>query len=244
MNDWKIIKLEDCDSTNSYAKELRKQGLLEGRTAIMSGWQTKGRGQATNSWFSEKNQNLLCSICLKVSIPASEHFILNVFTSLTLIELLGKYDIKGSIKWPNDIYVDNQKIAGILIENSLMGAQITETIIGIGLNVNQQNFPDTIPNPVSMHQLKSRTFDLQEILTALLHILEKAFAQEEQPMRQQAFNSYLLNLYKLNTWSLYRTNDQNFEGRIIGVKPDGRLIIETDGGKLKLFEFGEISFLI
>ena len=144
-----IIWLESVDSTNDEAK--RHISDIDNLSVLSALEQTAGRGQRGNSWTSAPGENLMFSIVLKSpALMAEDHFALNEITALSVADFLSTYGIKAQIKWPNDIYVDEKKICGILIENSFRGKSISSSIIGIGLNINQRNFNVNLPNPTSM----------------------------------------------------------------------------------------------
>jgi BirA family biotin operon repressor/biotin-[acetyl-CoA-carboxylase] ligase len=242
MKDWEIIQLESCNSTNEYAKKLMSSDKTTDKTAIVTDFQEKGRGQSNNRWHSEKGKNLLCSLIYKTEIKAEKHFLLNIATSLTIIDTLKSLGIKAKIKWPNDIYINKDKAAGILIENSLVQDLISSSTIGIGLNVNQKKFPAWIPNPVSLSMIGNTQFEIQNILTLLIENFEKQIANIKKLAGSAVFNWYLDNMYQYKTWAVYQTNQHQFNGRILGVQPTGHLIVETDGGQILNFDFGDIRY--
>ena len=148
--DWEIVHITETDSTNQWVKSHRGDHPF----CVMADYQTAGRGCGTNRWESERGKNLLFSLLLHPKqIPASKQFHISMAISLSIIEALGQHVADLSIKWPNDIYWRNGKIAGILIENTLKGNIIKDSIIGVGLNVNQRHFISDAPNPVSMRQI-------------------------------------------------------------------------------------------
>lgn len=243
MKNWRIIHLNSCKSTNEYAKSLKPQGLLADKTAIMTDFQEKGRGQGKNRWHSEKKKNLLCSLSYSTEIKAEKHFLLNMATSLTIVDVLKSIHIHAKIKWPNDIYIHNKKVAGILIENSLIHDTISTSVVGIGLNVNQEKFPAWIPNPVSLYQVSNKYFEIKKLLNAITESFEKQIEIVKSRSDSLLFNGYLDNMYRYKTWEVYQTNNKSFTGRILGVQPTGLLIVETDGGQILNFDFGEIVYL-
>lgn len=243
MENWRFIAIEKCDSTNNLIKQLRKKGEIDNRSVIMAGFQENGRGQGKNAWHSEAFQNLLCSIYLKTQLDVDKHFFLNIVVSLAIHDLLSEYSIDSRIKWPNDIYVDNSKIAGILIENSLLNKQIVETVIGVGLNINQLYFPDWIPNPVSISKHTGKTHEINSVLERLTALLEKYYSDLVNGLDAELFHNYTNLLYKLNTWSIFESNGHTFNGQIHGIMPDGRLLLETEGGQIKHFLFGEVKYV-
>ncbi|MBN2486924.1 MAG: biotin--[acetyl-CoA-carboxylase] ligase [Bacteroidales bacterium] len=244
MNNWELIELENCESTNNLARQLKTEGKIADRTAIMSGFQSKGRGQGTNSWHSSANENLLCTLYIKTGLPVDRHFFLTIMVSLALSDTLKEIEIDSKIKWPNDIYAGNLKLAGILIENSLIGPTIADTIIGIGLNVNEKEFPRWLPNPVSIYQLTQKRFNVQLLLEKLTAHINNRFSELKNGHEEELFGSYTQKLFKLNTWSLFEAEGQAFNGQIHGVLPDGKLIVECQDGQLKKFLFGEVKYLL
>jgi BirA family biotin operon repressor/biotin-[acetyl-CoA-carboxylase] ligase len=244
MEKWNIISVESCESTNNLAKQLRQKGEIRDRSVILAGFQDNGRGQGTNIWHSEPEQNMLCSLYLKTSIEIDRHFFLNIIVSLAISDLLKEFKIQSKIKWPNDIYVENKKIAGILIENSLLNKHIVDTIIGIGLNVNQLAFPGWIPNPVSMANLTNRPIQIRELIVSLTSLIEDYYLELTNNRAEELFHRYVQLLYKFNTWSLFESNSHTFNGQIRGIMPDGKLLIETEGGQMKHFLFGEVKYVL
>lgn len=244
MKDWQIIKVGECLSTNSLMKQKKQESQLRDKTAIMTDFQSLGRGQGQNTWQSDSGKNLLISIYRCTKLKAEEHFMLTIIASLSISDTLKNYGIKASIKWPNDIYVDDRKIAGILIENSLMKDQINDTIIGVGLNINQQVFHETIPNPVSVAQIIQREIEITAIRNTFIENFDKLFKESENGQNEELFHLYIDKLYRLKEWSLFEFDGHNFTGQIRGVMPDGRLIIETESGQLKHFLFGEVKYVL
>jgi BirA family transcriptional regulator, biotin operon repressor / biotin---[acetyl-CoA-carboxylase] ligase len=171
-----ILFINNLPSTNTYAASLLRDNELAEGTVIYTNHQSSGRGQGGNKWESEDGKNLLISIVLFPSmiIPA-EQFHLSMAISLGICDFLDRYTSSVSIKWPNDIYVNNDKIAGILIENSIMGNLIEHTIAGIGINLNQKKFLSDAPNPVSLSNLTGKEYDLSECLIKLVSDLDKRY---------------------------------------------------------------------
>ena len=182
-SNWDIIWLDSVDSTNDEAK--RRISDLDNLSVLSTLSQTKGRGQGDHIWLSEPGSNLLFSIILKysssadavqshlLSVQAHDQIVISQITALSIVDLLAAHDIEAKIKWPNDIYVGDKKICGILIEHSVCGKWLTSSIIGIGLNVNQRNFDVNLPNPISMVLLSKdseENFDLKELLVEFMDI--------------------------------------------------------------------------
>jgi len=147
------------------------------------------------------------------------------------------------IKWPNDIYAGKEKIAGILVEHSIIGKRIERSILGIGLNINQEIFPDNIPNPVSLKQLIGCDLQLEEITDLLLHFLGRRLNQLEKGRDELIRNDYLKQLYRYKEFAPYRVKNNWFRARIVDVKRYGHLVLETEDDKKLEFGFKEIEFI-
>ena len=165
--DAEILWLECVDSTNSEAK--RRIAQLNNMSVVATKCQTAGRGQNGHTWFSESSQSLTFSLVLKnLRLKSSEQAVISVSTAQVIVDTLALYGLSARIKWPNDIYCDDKKICGILIENSLLGEHIKWSIIGIGLNVNNLNFPTDLPNPTSMAICAGTEFQIEEVLDQII----------------------------------------------------------------------------
>lgn len=230
-------------STNNVASDLlRKKELPEG-SVIYTDFQTAGKGQPGKKWESEAGKNLLLSVILyPLSVSPMEQFLLSITISLGLCDFIGKYCEGSKIKWPNDIYVKNDKIAGILIENTIIDDRIESSVAGIGLNINQSEFPDWIPNPVSLKLLTGREFDTGKCLKELLSDLDSRYKQLLYGDRKHMHNEYINSLYRFNEYQVFRTKEGNFTGRIIDISLSGLLRVEEKKGKTREFTFKEIEF--
>jgi BirA family biotin operon repressor/biotin-[acetyl-CoA-carboxylase] ligase len=239
-----IIFTENLPSTNSYATDiLREKEVTEG-TIIQTNFQSAGRGQMGNGWESEDGKNLLISIILfPEMINPADQFIISMSVSLGICDFLKRYIPVCSIKWPNDIYIGNDKIAGILIENSVMGEKIENSVVGIGLNINQTVFISDAPNPVSLKLLTENDYVLADILKLLAADLDKRYKQLLAEKSDVIRSDYISKLYRLNTWSSFLGPDGPFDGRILTVRDNGRLVIENKAGGQSEFSFKEIHFI-
>jgi BirA family biotin operon repressor/biotin-[acetyl-CoA-carboxylase] ligase len=243
------IYVKSLASTNSYASELLRQMSVSEGSLIYTFEQEKGRGQRGNSWESEPNKNVTLSLILHPSfLQPSEQFLLTKITSLAVADLMA--EILDStpalnrihIKWPNDIYVNDKKIAGILIENYLRENAIQTSIIGLGINVNQDVF-HTAPNAVSVFALTRKITDLQHCMERFCAYFEARYLQLKAGKLQKLDEDYLRYLYRLNEWNTYTTKaHQTFEGNIKGVSALGRLQVEVISGEVKEFDLKEIGF--
>lgn len=241
-----LIKLSAVDSTNNFLKNLmsKSEPLPEG-TVIMAEDQFAGRGQQQNTWQSEPGKNLTFSICLNpVFLQAQQQFFLNMAVSVALNDALQEYLGSGvSIKWPNDIYFGDQKLGGMLIENVLSGQTLKSSIIGIGLNVNQQNFPDELSGRAcSMNQILHKDVNLIALLAVICSHIESQYLKLRAQAPSSLKTDYLKRLYRYNEKGKYRCNGQVFEGKITDVKAQGMLLIESDG-KERAYQFKEVEFI-
>jgi BirA family biotin operon repressor/biotin-[acetyl-CoA-carboxylase] ligase len=240
-----LITIKQIDSTNNFLKNTlsNSKPLPEG-TVIMAESQYAGRGQQLNRWHSDDGKNLTFSILLKPSfLPLAQQFDLTRAVSLGIINafepLLGD---KLKIKWPNDIYYGDQKLGGILIENIVQGSQIKNSIIGIGLNINQEAFPLEVPNAVSLKQILHRDYDLKILLSEICKNIEVAYLNLKAGKLDVVRNTYLQRLYWLNEDRSFKTNGLSFRGTINNVKPNGLLVVHNGVEELE-FNLKEIQFL-
>jgi BirA family transcriptional regulator, biotin operon repressor / biotin---[acetyl-CoA-carboxylase] ligase len=241
----KIIFLENLTSTNSWAIEkLRDQSLQEG-TIIRTDHQSAGRGYSSNKWESEKGKNLLFSIILyPPQIKADRQFLLSMSVSLGICDCLDELTSDCKIKWPNDIYVNNDKIAGILIESAFMGEKLEHCVVGIGLNVNQTYFSPGIPNPVSLKILSGRDQNTDEILSRLATTIEKRYLCLVSGQTDKIAEEYVSRLYLLNEWASYRDDKATFHARLKGVNEEGKLKLERKNNEITEYGFKEVEFVI
>jgi len=243
--DFEVIHIEETDSTNHWLKENGEHGMV-----VVAGYQTAGRGCGSNSWESERGKNLTFSMLIHPEgIPANEQFHITEVTSVALCETLEHYIYnKVEIKWPNDIYVADKKICGILIENRLQGNVIKDSIIGIGLNVNQREFKSDAPHPVSLYQLMGRETDIEELLNWFLKAFDAAWNSKTTcfAYRERLFRKGREYVYKDKTTS--STNEAaesgSFTATLIDVEADGRLVLLDDTGLQRRYAFKEVEFVI
>jgi BirA family biotin operon repressor/biotin-[acetyl-CoA-carboxylase] ligase len=239
-----LIFIKDLPSTNTYAATLLKTSNPPDGTVIHTNFQLAGRGQKGNKWESEDGNNLLLSIILYPSfVEPTSQFIISMALSLGIFDFLVQYNSECRIKWPNDIYVNDDKIAGLLIENSVMGNNIENTIAGIGLNINQTKFFSDAPNPVSLSMVTGKKYDLVTCLGQLTSFLDKRYDQLVKGNNSQIKEEYISKLYKSNVWSGFRDKNGSFSGRIKSVSDIGRIQIETKSGVIKEYSFKEVEFI-
>ena len=223
--------------------------------AIVAEYQTAGKGCGSNTWESERGKNLTFSVLLHpTEIRASWQFRISEAVSVALCETLERLfrPISSSdsspdsgvqevtIKWPNDIYVGDRKICGILIENRLKGSTIIDSIVGIGLNVNQREFLSDAPNPVSIYQLTGEETDREALLQAFLKELSKAMEMEPEALTE----AYHRRLYRREGMHRFSDSQGEFEAKVLNVLDDGRLVLLDAEGKARMYAFKEVQFVI
>lgn len=238
-----LIQLDSVASTNQYARELTANTRPEEGTAIMAREQTAGRGQAGNYWYSGSGRNLAVSYILYPSfLKASMQFYLNMAVSLAVRECAeDSCGQEVQIKWPNDIYAGRRKLAGILIENTVSGEYLGQSIAGVGLNVNETGFPDDLVNPVSLRQLAGKELVISKVEERLKFFLGKYYAQLQMQHLNFLERAYVESLYLYQQTATFYKGGQAFRGEIIGLTKEGRLIISSGGKELR-FAFKEVEY--
>ena len=241
----KIIKLNAIDSTNSFLKELAQSSSLEDYTSVVTNDQTNGRGQMQHSWISEPNKNLTFSIFTTLKSLLIQHqSYLNFATTLALFEVLNDLKVPNlAIKWPNDIMSEHYKICGVLIETTYSKQKIKNTIIGIGLNVNQENFPAHIPHANSLKNILGKELELEPIMIALIKKIQSYIRDIESKKFDAIYQGYLLHLYKKGIPSTFKNeiSQHLFMGIIQGVSKSGHLLVQLEDDSIVEFDVKEIS---
>ncbi len=240
-----IIKLDAIDSTNSYLKKIILEKDISDYTIVTANFQTEGKGQLGYMWESEDSKNLLCSIYKKdLGIKVEDQFVLSMLVSLSIIRTLEKLNLpKLYIKWPNDIMSDNKKICGILVENMVKQNSIKESVIGIGLNVNQDTFKN-LPNATSIKKIKGVAFNIDELLNDLVNNIKKQFIDFNQSKIDLVFRQYEDVLYRINIPSTFKNSEGDvFTGFIKGVNNLGRLKVLLEDNLTKSYSIKDISLL-
>ena len=238
-----IIQLEKVQSTNDYTLKLLTKSSPDEGTIVLANNQTMGKGQAGNGWESQAGKNLTLSIILKPSfLEPSKQFYISKIIALTIYDFLNDILENVSIKWPNDIYVNNDKIAGILIENSLIGSKFEYSVVGIGVNINQKEFSSELMNPTSLIKETGKIYDLGKLLQNLIQYL-KIYYQLLQDGKYPKINSkYLSHIYRFREIHSFKSQGGIIKGRITNIKESGQLEITNVSGKISYFWFKEIEF--
>ena len=219
---------------------------LQNFTVVVAKQQTKGRGQLGRKWVSEPNKNLTFSIFVKFNqLQITKNKYLNFAISLAIYDvLLSKKIVKTTIKWPNDLLSGNKKICGILIENTFSGNNIKNSIVGIGLNVNQEIFPEFKPNATSLKLETGSAFNLNTLLNEILIAFQNKINLLKTKQFEALEESYLKVLYKKNIPSMFKnSSDEVFIGIITGISNNGKLQIQLEDDEIKEFGIREVSFL-
>ena len=239
-----LVHLPRVDSTNNYAKEYMSKTSPKDGAVILADEQYAGRGQSGNSWESDPLKNLTFSIIYRTDfLPASDQFYLNMAISLGLAEAIQASLTKEdtiSVKWPNDLYVRDRKIAGILIENIVSGANLSWSIIGIGLNINQEIFSDDVW-ATSLFLENRVEADRFNVLKNILERVEFYYLELRSGNLERLKKNYLDVLYHFNEWHSFSDQAGKFEGKITGVNTYGNLIVETATG-IREYGMKEIKF--
>ena len=236
----KIIQLDKVDSTNNYVANLLKDGAIDHGTVILADEQTSGRGQRGSEWTSKAGENVILSLYLDTAIlSVNDQFILTQFISISVSNTCKKYNVNTEIKWPNDIYINNKKIAGILIENQIKGSNLNGSIIGIGLNANQMSFGQL--NATSIKKETGQFVSTKEFVFSLINEMniywDMIYSNEFSILNKL----YLKNLWLLNKKAKYKDSEGEFEGIIKGTDEIGLLLLEKKG-KIKKYNLKEISY--
>lgn len=240
-----IVYLDSCVSTNKLLLEALDRGekFASGYTVYTS-YQSRGYGQIGNSWESEGGKNLLFSLLVHPEkVHASQQFFISEAIALAIAEFLDSETTDVSVKWPNDIYVKDKKICGILIENNLSGAYISDSVIGVGLNLNQETFHSDAPNPVSLKNITGGTYNieqsLKQILSNFFSLLEVGYKD-----RGALHQRYMQRLFRYGKPALYRDSEGEFMGIIDSVEPDGHLHIKSSDSQDRRYAFKEVSYIL
>lgn len=238
------IALKQTESTNTYAKKYLNEHKNANLVLISTECQSEGRGQFSNTWDSECGKNITISLIIKPQqIKASDQFILSQLVALGIVDMLSSYIKNVKIKWPNDIYCDDEKICGVLIENTLMGETILNTIIGIGLNVNQTEFSQLIPNPTSMSLKTGDTFNLDKTMILLVERIIDRINRFELSESLKVKREYLKNLFLYSETALFTSDDGEFFGEIKDVSGYGKLSVQRNGN-IQDYNLNEIKLVL
>ena len=245
-----IVHLLEVDSTNRYVRD-EAAALWQNRgtcdfAVVAAGHQTAGRGQRGNTWNSNAGENLLFSILVRPgeTLEVSRQFLLSQAVALSLHEAMLHFGIETRLKWPNDIYAGSRKLAGILLELDYSGAFVEQAIIGIGLNVNQENFPPMDRVPVSMKMLRKRDFILDDALATILDLFEHYYTEMRFGNRDAIAAEYKRVLLGMNERHTFIDRDGHFDAVIQDIESDGHLLLQRNDGSTGRYAFKEVEMVL
>ncbi len=246
-----ISRFESVDSTNSeFSRLLSKRRNFSDGFAIYADTQLEGKGQVGNHWYDEAGKSILFSLLLHPDfMPVAEQFVLSEVASVGVVSALNAA-FPGEtfrVKWPNDIYYGEKKLAGILIENLLMGDQITHSIVGIGMNVNETTFPEDLPNPVSLAQITGAETNRMVLFCAIrksilseFEKLRESYEQSKEDLHQR----YLASLFRYQENAKFADSNGEFEATIEAVEPSGKLCLRLADGECRRYYFKEVEYVL
>lgn len=256
----KHIHLQSTDSTNNYLKNYVPE-QEEDITLVTADFQTAGRGQRGNSWESEDGKNVVYSLLIHPRmVKPSQIFSISEVAALSVCKALNECLLTASasreqtgeslkeggfkVKWPNDIYFADKKIAGILIETDLMGKSIENAIIGVGINVNQQRFLSDAPNPVSLYQIVGQEFERTAVLNLIIKHFTALYAQLQEGGLAELHEHFKSRLYRRDGFYPYSDENGRFDAQIVDIEPTGHIILQDTAGQQRRYAFKEVTFLI
>ena len=239
----KVVYLPECHSTNEIAAEMACDSQISEGLLVITDKQTEGKGQRGNSWLVQPGKNLTFTLVLKPAfLKITDQFQMTIVVSMALRQVLSKYVTRSvvEIKWPNDLYINDKKVAGILIENNLKSNKIDNMLVGIGLNVNQVDFGKL--NATSVLKESGELVSLEVLLEDILLSIEQYYIKLRNGKIHELRNDYLRHLRWMDEWHRYSSGEEEFNGRIIGVDQLGRLVVQTSD-RQRAFDIKDISFL-
>lgn len=243
-----FLNFDTLPSTNEYALDLLSKNKPSEGTVISTPHQTAGRGQYGSRWNSEGGKAITLSVIFRpVFLNISQQFDLNIAVALAVHDLIRKNapDVDLHIKWPNDIYIGNKKLGGILIQNAISNKKIASSVVGIGLNINQLEFSPELPNPTSLLLSTERKYDCDTLIQDLCTNLEARYLQLKAGKIEDLKNDYYQTLYNFKIPAKYeRADGQQFTGVITGISPEGRLCVQNERGVEEVFGFKEIGVIL
>ncbi len=241
----RIIKLSAIGSTNTFLRQISSAEPIEDYTVVVADHQTNGRGQMGSDWQDQDGKNLTCSVFKELSfINLEDNFYISIVVSLSVISVLKDLKIpKTHIKWPNDILAGNKKVCGILIENVIKKNNLSASIIGIGLNVNQTEFKQ-LPNASSLLQITGKPFSIEDLLNQIIKALQRNFRRLQNKDLQGLKKDYEDQLFRMNKPSTFMSEKGHmFSGYIQGLSNNGNLKVLLEDNLLKEFDLKEIQLL-
>lgn len=240
VSGFKVLEYEELDSTNNQAEKLG-WSLLEDKMVVLTRKQTQGRGQIGNRWESEPEKNISMTVVFRPEeLAAGEQFAISMVIALGACDFISRYVEGCSVKWPNDIYVGDKKISGILIEHAIMGAYVGGSLCGIGVNINQGRFLSDAPNPVSLFQLTGVELPLEKALEELLACIGKRYEQVYDYAALE--RDFLQVMYRRSGEFDWEDENGCFRASIAGVNEYGQLILKDSEGMERVYGFKEVAY--
>jgi BirA family biotin operon repressor/biotin-[acetyl-CoA-carboxylase] ligase len=241
LRGFEVWEFPELESTNAEAG--RRAGEMKDRSVIVTGRQTRGRGQEGNSWESEPGKNICMTVVFRPrELPAGEQFAISMVVALGTRDLVARHVEGCTIKWPNDIYAGDRKIAGVLIEHVVTGNTISLSLCGVGLNVNQTRFTSDAPNPVSLALLTGGELSTRQVLEELLAAIDGRY--RSLPDARGLRRDYLAALYRREGTHAWEDREGRFRASIRGVDAYGQLVLEDEGGGQRVYGFKEVKHVL
>ena len=235
------IKLETINSTNDYALSLKDSIIFREGLVVTAKFQSGGNGQRGKAWESNVNENLLLSVVIEPKLKLDEQSLISKIVALSVCDLLKSLGIEAEIKWPNDILVAKQKIAGLLIQNKLQGNYITHSVIGLGFNVNQLVFKDYSPKATSLKLQLNKEYEVLEIQEQFLSFLSERLKRLKVGENQE--NEYLNSLFLKDKPAAFESDNKQFMGIVKGVSESGKLLIKFEDDSIVAFGSQQVKYL-
>lgn len=235
------IKLETINSTNDYALSLKDSLVFKEGLLVTASYQSGGNGQRGKAWESNANENLLLSVVIEPKLKLDVQFLISIVVALSVCDLLKSLGIEAEIKWPNDILVAKQKIAGILIQNKVQGNYITHSVIGLGFNVNQLVFKDYSLKATSLRLQQNKEYEVLEIQEQFLSFLSERLKRLKVGENQE--NECLNSLFLKDKPAAFGSGNKQFMGIIKGVSESGKLLIKLEDDSIAAFENQQVKYL-
>ena len=235
------IKLNEIDSTNKFLLDLNKKRQFTNSVVVTADYQTQGKGRRANSWESEKGKNLLISILFKHNLKIENQFLFSAAISLSIQELISQFtNEKVYVKWPNDIMINNKKIAGFIIDNLFQKKTIHTSVVGIGINVNQLKFKKYNPEAISISLINSSVIDLGDLKDNLLNILDNNYNN----MDDGFLKKYNKLLFMKNSYMNFKIKEKIIKAKIHSVDKTGALLLKKKNKGLERFEVNQLCYLL
>jgi BirA family transcriptional regulator, biotin operon repressor / biotin---[acetyl-CoA-carboxylase] ligase len=239
-----INEINEVDSTNTYLKSLLTKDNLNEGYVVVTEFQKSGKGLGSNIWESESGKNLTFSLLLRPdSLKAEEMFLLSKAISLGIIDALNNIKNCFTIKWPNDIYYQNKKVGGILIENQIQSDFIKYSVIGVGININQEVFTSDASNPISLKQILLETLDRKKCLKDILNQISIWYDMLADGYTDKINEQYFSHLFRNTDYHDFKAGEEIFHAKIHEVANDGKILLKTPTGEIRMFYIKEVEFV-